>query len=173
MQGFQLFPCDLHGLIAGGIGPQLRLYPAKAVQIGAVLLLIQQLLPVMLAVDIQQRAADPPQLGHGHRPAAHPAGVFPIGIDLPLEQQLPVLRLHAALLQHRQRRHPGEHGADKGLRRAGADQVPAGTLAQHGPHGVDHDTLSGAGLAGQSVEALVKGDVRLLNHRDIFNMQQL
>ena len=173
LQGLQLLPGGLHGLVAGGVGLQLRLHPAEAVQVGAVLFLVQQLLPVVLAVDVQQRAADPAQLGHGHRPAAHAAGVLPVGVDLPLEQKLPVLRLQAALLQGRQGRHAGEHGADEGLRRAGADQVPAGPLAQHGPHGVDHDALSGAGLAGQGVEALVEGDVRLLDHRDILNMQQL
>mgnify|MGYP002508286844 CR=1 FL=1 len=30
-----------------------------------------------------------------------------------------------------------QHGADEGLRRAGANQVPAGPLAQYGPHGIN------------------------------------
>ena len=66
----------------------------------------------------------------------------------------------------------GKHGADKGLGHAGADQFPGGPAPQHGPHGVDDDGFARAGLAGQSVEAGLKGNIRRLYHRDIFNMEQ-
>ena len=137
------------------------------------LLLVKQLLAVVLAVDIEQCAADPPQLGHGDRLAADAAGVLAVGVDLPLEQQLPLLGGQAALRERRQRRYAGKHRADESLCRARADQIPAGALAQHGPHGVDHNTFPRAGLAGEGIEPTVKGDVRLLNHSDVFNMEQL
>ena len=93
--------------------------------------------------------------------------------SLPLEQQFSVLRLQAALRQLPKGRHVRKHRADEGLGRAGADEVPARPLAQHRPHGVDDDALARAGLAGQGVEAPVEGDVRLLDNRDVLNVQKL
>lgn len=163
----------LHGGVAGAVGLQKPLHTAVAVQIGAMLLLVQQLLTIMLAVNIQQLAANPPQLGHRHGPAIDPAGIFPVGIDLPLQQQFPALRRESAFRQYRQVRHILKHGADKGLGCAGTDQIPAGALAQHRPHGIDYDGFPRAGFSGQGIETAVKGDVRLLNDSDILNMQQI
>ena len=137
------------------------------------LLLIQKLLSVVLAVDIQQGGAQAAELGHSHRPAVDPAGVPAVGVDLPLEEELPLPGVQAALPEDRQLRHGGEHRADKGLCRAGPDQLPAGPLAQYRPHGVDDDGFPGACLAGEGVETGVKGDVSLLDHGDIFNMEQV
>ena len=59
-------------------------HPAKSVQIHNVLLLVQQLLPVVLPVDIQQSGTQCPQLSHCYRTAVDPAYVFAVGLDLPL-----------------------------------------------------------------------------------------
>ena len=139
------------------------------------LLLVQQLLAVVLAVDVQQLLPDPPQLGHGDGPAVDFAEVLAVPRQLPLEQQVAVLvRGSAGLRQPRQAvGHLGELRADKGPVRAGADQVPGGAPSQHRPHGVDDDGLAGAGLAGEGVEARAELDVRLLDDRDILNVQKL
>ena len=173
LQGFQPLSGPLHGLVASGVVPQLPVHLTEAVQVGPMLFLVQQLLSIMLAVDVQQGSADFPQLGHSYGPAAHPAGVFAVGVDLPLQQQLPVLRLDAALLQCRQGRHAGKYGADKGFRRPGADQIPAGPLTQHSAHGVDDNAFTGAGFAGKGVEALIEGNIGFLYYCDVFNVQQL
>ena len=55
------------------------------------LLLVQQLLAVVLAVDVQQLFSDPAQLGHGDRAAGDPAEVLAVPHQLPLEQQVAVL----------------------------------------------------------------------------------
>ena len=138
------------------------------------LFLVQKLLAVMLAVNIQQLGTDLPQLGHSQRPSVDPAGIFAVHRHLPLQQQVSVLiRSYAVFRQSRQIcRDMGKHGADKGLGHAGADQFPGGPAPQHGPHGVDDDGFARAGLAGQSVEAGLKGNIRRLYHRDIFNMEQ-
>ena len=51
---------------------------------------VQQLLPVVLAMDVQQLAAQLPQLRHRHRPAVDPAQVLAVGQDLPLQEQFSV-----------------------------------------------------------------------------------
>ena len=92
LQRADLFSGFLHGGKTGAIGCQITLHPAKAVQIGPVLLLIQELLPIVLPVDIEKLTSDLPQLSHGHRLSIHPTGVLPVGIDLPLEKKLSFLR---------------------------------------------------------------------------------
>ena len=139
------------------------------------LLLVQQLLAVVLAVDVQQLFSDPAQLGHGDRAAVDPAEVLAVPRQLPLEQQVAVLvRGSSGLRQPGQiTGHLGKFGADKGPVRAGADQVSGGAPAQYRAHGVDDDGLAGAGLAGKGVEAGAELDVRLLDDRDILNVQKL
>ena len=80
-----------HGVIAGGIALPLGLQAAEPVQIGAVLLLVQQLLAVMLAVDIQKLPSDLSKLGHRHRAPVGPAQILSLGVELPLEQEIAVL----------------------------------------------------------------------------------
>jgi hypothetical protein len=138
-------------------------------------LLVQELGPVVLAVDVQQVSPQLPQLGHGEGPAVGTADVFPVAGYLPLEEQVPVLvRGQPVLQQARQiRRDGGELRADKSLGGPGADKVPGGPPPQDGPHGVDDDGFARAGFAGQGVEAGTELDVRLLNDRDILNVQKL
>ena len=144
-----------------------------AVQVGPVLLLVQELLTIMLAVNVQKLTADLPQLGHRHRLSVDAAGVFAVGVDLPLEEQLPLLRDQGQLRQGREGRYSGKYRADKGLGSAGADQVPAGALTQHRAQSIDDDALPRAGLAGEGVKAGAEGDVCLLDDGDILNVQKM
>ena len=148
-------------------------HPAKAVQIHNVLLLVQQLLPVVLPVDIQQSGTQCPQLSHCYRTAVDPAYVFAVGLDLPLQQQRPIrLRLDAQLLRQL-RCHTGKSRADKRLFGPGTDQLPAGPLPQYSAQTVDNNGLARAGLTGQGVEPRCEFDIRRLDNSDILNMQQL
>ena len=148
-----------------------RMDAAKAVQIGQVAGGVQQLLAVVLAVYVQQAAAQLPHLGHGDGPSVQAAGVAPVPLDLPLEQQLLPL-VHAVVGQPGQGRQTGEHRRDQGGLGPGADELPAGPLAQHGADGVDDDGLARPRLAGEDVQPAVKADVRRLDDGDIFNVQQ-
>ena len=53
------------------------------------LLLVQQLLPVVLPVDIQQSGTQRSQLSHCYRTAVDPAYVFAVGLDLPVLSRYP------------------------------------------------------------------------------------
>ena len=138
-------------------------------------LLVQKLGPVVLAVDIQELPANLPELGHGDGPSIGPAGVLAVAGDFPLEQQVPVLvRGNAVFLKARQlRRNGGELRADESLSGPGADEVPGGPAPQDGPHGVDDDGFARSGFAGEGVEARAELDVRLLDNRNIFDVQKL
>ena len=165
---FALYICK--GIILFAVCTDKRFQISEAVQKHEVLLLVQQLLAVMLAVDVQQAAAQRLQLSHRHGTAVYPAGALAVAADLALQQQRAVLlRRNAQLL--RSGVDPGEHGADKRLVRAGADQLAAGALAQHGAEGIDNDGFARARFAGQGVEARLKPDVRLLDDGDILNME--
>lgn len=135
------------------------------------LLLIQQLLSVVLAVDVQQAAAQGTELGHRDGAAVDPADVFAVAVNLPLQQQLPLPGNAQVLPQ------PGrnirEARADKGHIRPGTDQIPGRPLAQHGADGVDDNGLTGAGFARQGVEAGPERNVRALDDGDILNVEQL
>ena len=173
-QGLDLLSNLRHGPVLRLIGPQSLSRGAEAVQIGAVALLVQEKLAIVLTVYVQKAVADLAQQRHGDGPSVGPAGVLSIGVNLPLQEQLPALGADTALLQHRQvLRHAGEQSTDKGLAGPGTDQIPRGPLAQHRTHGVNHNGLTRASLTGEDVEAGVESNLGLLDHRDILNVQQL
>ena len=132
---------------------------------------VQQLLPVMLAMDIQQAVAQRAQLRDGHGTTIQPAGVFAVGIDLPLQQ--PLLCILNAHVGAQPLRYLRKHGADKSVIGTGADQFTGGALPQNGAQRINNDGLSGAGFTGQRIEARAEGYVRLLNDGNILNMQQI
>ena len=169
-----MIPDSRHGVIGAAVGSQRGLHPPEAVQIRAMLFLIQKLLAVVLAMDVQKLSADLAQLGNSQRAAIGAADVLAVPADLPLQQQIAILvRCDAVVSQSRQcGRDLRKNGADKGLVRAGPDQFPGGPSAQNGAHSVDHNGLAGTGLAGQGVEAGAEGYIRRLDHCDIFNMKQ-
>ena len=168
--GFQV----RHGVVFLPVRRQHGLRPPEAVQISPVLLLIQKLLAVVLAVDVQQFGTDLPQLADCDGAAIGPTGILAVTENLPLQKQRPVLiRGHTVGGQSRQfRGYTGKLRTDKSLIGPGADQLPGSTAAQHRAHGVDDDGLTGAGLAGKGVKARAKLNVRRLNDRDILNVQQ-
>ena len=55
------------------------------------LLFVEQLLPVVLAVDIEQTRTNALELRDRHRPSTHAADVFPIGVQLALQKERSVL----------------------------------------------------------------------------------
>ena len=66
------------------------------------LLLIQKLLPVMLAVNIQKTFANFPKLGDCDGPTIHSADILSIIGNLPLQQQTSILiRVHTVLRKAR------------------------------------------------------------------------
>ena len=54
-------------------------------------LLVQQLLPIVLAVYIEQLPAQLPQLGDRDKPAIEPTDIFSVRLDLPLNEEIPLL----------------------------------------------------------------------------------
>ena len=137
------------------------------------LLLVQQLLPIVLPVDIQQPRTQSPQLPHRHRAAVDAADVLSVPVDLPLQQQRAVLLRCDPQGSGQLRLHSGKCRPHERLVRTGADQLAAGALSQHGTQRVDDDGLARARLAGEGVEAPFEHDVRRLDDGDILNMQQL
>ena len=137
------------------------------------LLLIQQRLTVVLPVDIQQPSAQCLQLAHRDRPPVDAADVLSVAVYLPLEQQRAIRFRCDTQLLCQGAVYAGKRCAHKRLVRAGADQLPAGALAQHGAECVDDDGLTRARLAGQRIEPPLERDVRLLNDGNILDVQQL
>ena len=135
------------------------------------LLLVQQLLPVMLPVDIHQAAAQLTQLGHCHRARAHATDVLAIGVDLTLEQQIAVLIGGNAQILAEGGGHMGKPRADESLVSTGADQITGGALSQDGTHRVDNNGLTCTRLTGQGVKTTGKGNLTALNDGNILNMQ--
>ena len=143
----------------------------EGIQKPQMVLFIKEGRRIVLAVDIDQLDSQFMEDGHRHETAVHPADVFPIQVYIPLDHRLLVV-LHPVFLEPAKLRHLGKDPPDRSLGGAGADHVPISPLPHNGGNGIDDDGFTGTGLAGEHVESLVKGDVRLLDHRDIFNMQK-
>ena len=163
-------------LILGAVFFQQRLIAGVAVQIINMVLLIKQLLAVVLAVDINQIGRELPQHRCRHRFHIHPAGALAVRCDLALDvQRVRLIAGKRQLVEQRCKRgrQPGEHRADKALVCARPHQVAADASAQHRADRVDHNGLACAGLAREHGQPILELDIRLLDDRDIFNMEQL
>ena len=138
-------------------------------------LLVQELGPLVLAVNVEELRTHGAQLAHRQGAAIGPADVAAIRRDLPLEEELPLLvRLRPAGGERwKCPRQAGEHGAHKSGACPSTDEVPGGPTPQHCLHGVHHDGFTGAGLTGKCVEAGIELDVGGLDHRQILDVQQL
>ena len=160
-------------MIGSLIVRQQRTALAEAVQVFQVTGRVQQPLPVVLAVDVQQLPSQLPELRQGHGTAVQTAGVLPVRPQFPLEQQDALgVRGDTLFLEPIQLRQVDELGADQGGFGAGADEVSGGASPQDGVQGVHYDGFARAGLAGEDVEASVELDVGGLDDRDIFNVKQ-
>ena len=163
-----------HGIINAPVLVQGAFQPTKTVQICAVLFLVQKLLTVVLTVDVQKVCPQCPQLGHRDRPTVDAAEILSVSVDLALDHQKPVLiRLCTAFRKAwKITGHTGKLRADHRFFAAGADQIPRGPTPQHRAHSIDYDGLARASFAGQGVEARTELNIRLLDHRNILNVQQ-
>ena len=153
------------------IGGQFGFILGKQIQIPQVVCLIEQLLGIVLAVDVNQLNTQLSQQRHCNRTAIDPADIFTIQPDFSLNQQFLRLILHLIFCKPIQRADTGKHGTDKGLVTAGTNHVPVGPFAQNGADGVDDNGFTGTGLAGKHVKSRIKGNIRLFNDGNIFNMQ--
>ena len=122
----------------------------------------KQIVAIVLAVDIQQAAAQILQLAHQKGTSVHPACILAVGQNHTLQQQFAIfIRSDPLLLKPIQRRQIPEHSGHPGRLGPGSDQVPAGTLPGDGSDCIDHDGFARTGLTGEHVKAPVKRNVRL------------
>src|SRR5207247_4337769 len=115
----------------------------------------EQRLRLVLAVEIHQQRA---QLGeHAHRgwAAVHPGPRTAFRADLALQDEAPVLRLHAKVGRGR---YPFKRCLDHGLVRPRAYDVRRRALAEQQGEGVHQHRLPRPGLAGEAVETGGKGE---------------
>ena len=132
---------------------------------------VKQRRGIVLSVDVDELNAKFSQNGHGDKTAVDPADVLAVQVDFPLNDRLGIV-FHAIVGKPVQFRHIGEHRPDGSLSRSGADHVPVCPFTENRGNGIDDNGFARAGLAGEDGKALVKGNVRALNNRDIFNMQK-
>ena len=143
----------------------------KGIQKAQMVLLIKKRRGIVLPVDIDELNAQLVQDRHGHKSTVHPADVFTVQKDIPLDHGLPVI-FHAVFLEPRKIRHFCEDRPDGGLAGPGPDHIPVSPLAQDGGNGVDDNGFARAGLTGEDIKALVEGNIRLLNDCDVLNVQK-
>ena len=164
-----------HHVIARTVRCQLIFHAAKSVKIDKVLLFVEQLLPVVLAVDIKQTRANALELRHRHRPSTHTADVFPVSVQLALQKERSVLFRGKPIFCKSRKlcRNRAERRADERFFRACADQLARRALPEHRAERVDHDGFTCAGLARECVESTAEQNVCPLNDGDILNVQKL
>ncbi len=161
----------LHSLILRSILLQKRLVAGKAVQKRQVGRLVKQGSRVVLPVDVDEAQAELFERTDRHRYAVYAAVVLAVEIDLPADGQL-IFKRHAVVRKPRKLRHAVKDGAHRSLVFSRADHIAVGALAQNGGDRVDHDGLARTRFTGQDIEAVLKQDVRLLDHGDILDMEQ-
>ena len=124
----------------------------------------------MLTMNIDQLEAQLLQNRHGHQSAVYPADVFSVHKDVPLDHGLFII-FDTVLPKPGKVRNLGKHRPDGSFVGSGPDHVPVGPFAQNGGDRVDDNGFARTGLTGEYVKARVKRDVRLLNYRNILNVQ--
>ena len=132
--------------------------------------LIEQVLPVVLAVDVEQQRAQRAQLRRCDRDAADAAGRLALGRDLAADDEL-IVALDLVFLAPVPARVRVERRTDDRLFGAGAHELARGARAEDRVHGVHKDGFARARLAGQDVQAGAELQIRPLDDRDVFNMQ--
>ena len=124
----------------------------------------------MLTVNVDELEAQLLQNRHGHQGAVYPADVFSVHEDVPLDHGLFII-VYTILPKPGKGRDLGKHRPDGGFVGSGPDHIPVGPFAQNGGDGIDDNGFARTGFAGEHVKARVKRDVRLLNDRNILNVQ--
>ena len=137
-----------------------------------------------LAVDVDQPLAEPRQDGGGDGAPVDPRGAAAPGGDLAREDQrlVPLARFVVQAELGQQGAHLGgaprvagrverEDALDARARRAGADELGAGALAEDRAERVDDDRLARAGLAGERVEARPEVEPQPVDDREVADGQ--
>ena len=117
----------------------MRLVPTEAVEQVALPALVEQMLLVVLAVDLDERPDLLGEASGGHRLVVEARGRAAAGGDLADRDE----RLRQAI----------EEGLDAGGVGAVADERGVRAGAERQPQRIDEQALAGAGLAGDDVEA--------------------
>jgi hypothetical protein len=125
---------------------------------------------IVLAVNINQLPSQLPQNGNRHKASIDTADIPSIQKNLPLNDRFFLIG-NAIFLKPRKARHAGEHRLHCSLLRTCTDHIPVGALTDNGRNGINDDGFTCAGFTGQHIKSPIKGNIRPLDHRNIFNMQ--
>ena len=133
---------------------------------------VEQTHRIVLAVDVDQSAAQLPQDGCRSRHSVDAAAALALSSDLAAEQQR-LRALVAGLLQlvQHSRRHLLKGGTDHRLCSPGTHQVFRGAVAKDRIDGIDQDGFARTGFTGQYIQPRFKVHLCLLDHGNIFNLQ--
>ncbi len=146
----------LEGVVLPGDGPGQLLGPAERVQDPPLVAWAEQRLVLVLAVQVHEGAPQLPDHACRRGRSAHPGPVPPSGLDLPAEDQQPVLHPEAVLVG--QRLDGGqavdvEDGLDGGPLGSRPDDVGGGALAQEEGERAHDDGLPRPRLPREGVQA--------------------
>ncbi len=113
------------------------------------------------------------QNGYSRRLIIDEDAALAAGCDLAAQDDLAVLGVDSVFFEHAvdRRRANLENRRDRGLLGAVADGVAGGFIAQQQGQRVDEDGFSGAGFAGQQVEAGSKLHGDVVDDRVVFDPQ--
>ena len=109
----------------------------------------------MLTVDIDQLNAEFAQNGNSDQRSVHPADIFTVQINLPLDDGFRVI-FHTVFGKPAELRHIGKHRPNRSLSCAGTDHIPVRPFAQNGGNSINDDGFTCTGFTGKDIKALVK-----------------
>ena len=133
---------------------------------------LQQADVFVLTADVDEAVGQLFELAGGGEGAVDPDPAPARSADgAPDEQRVAVAR-QAQFLKLGVEVHPFEERFDRGLVRAGSDQVEACPAAEDEVERVDEQRLARAGLAGDDVEARAKGDLDRFDDGQILDSQR-
>jgi hypothetical protein len=127
----------------------------------------------MLAVNVDQQIAEHAQLLDRHRPAVNPNAGPPRRVDDAAQEALLVIGklvfFEKLLCRNTFRDH--ELRADFSLGATLPYQIGTGPLAENRREGIDHDRFARTGFSGQSGEAPVEFQGKVLDENEVSNIQ--
>ena len=167
------FPLDLDQLPINGIillilGTILGIGVQNSLVVGRV----QQSNGIVLAVDVDEPAAQLPQDRCGGRHPVDAAGALALSGDLTAQEQCfrALIPGFFQTVQH-SRRNIFKCRPDHRLCSTGTHQIFGGTVAKNGVDGIHENGFARARLAREDVETFFKMDIGLLDDGHIFNLQ--
>ena len=136
----------------------------------------QQGLLLVLAMDVSEVGSQLPEFRQSGRRAVDIGAALARSENMPLEDQLIVLAIAAAIFRRQLRGHARstfETPADTRLAGSRAYDIRAGARTEQQCQGINDDGLAAAGLTGQEVEARVEFDSELVHHGIALNVEFL